>query len=106
MPSVQGSVSRPGSRGFGEQIWSHAHCLLPSSSEITSDGPAATVPAIQGIYLSRAGFLLKESPGAPSLIPVAMFFIVSQEKCWHCEVWISLQKRVILNSLRQPRDQI
>lgn len=47
----QGDVSRAGSRGFGELIWSSASLLLPSSGEMASQGPAGTVPPAIGIYL-------------------------------------------------------
>lgn len=40
--------------GFRELIWSYAYLLLPSTSEITREGPAAAVPMIVDAYLSRA----------------------------------------------------
>lgn len=51
----QGSVSRAGSRGFRELIWSSAYLLLPSSGETASEGPASAVPAIVGIYSGLLG---------------------------------------------------
>lgn len=56
MPGAAGSVSRAGSRGFAELICSCVHLLLLSSSDSTSQGAAAAVPALLAIYLFRAAW--------------------------------------------------
>lgn len=53
MLCAPGSVSRAGSRGFGELICSCVYLLLLSCSETASEGPAAAAPAIVAIYLFR-----------------------------------------------------
>lgn len=64
MPGAAGSVSRAGSRGFAELICSCVHLLLLSSSDSTSQGAAAAVPALLAIYLFIQGCL-----GSAGIIP-------------------------------------